>query len=328
MVWEAGDLDGEPTVIVRHRGARLEVALAGATVLRWGTSTSDGSMVELAAGYRSAAELERNRSAAFAVMAPFANRIRGGRYTFDGVDHDLRPAMHPQDEEVIHGLVRRTRWAVDGVDTSGELATLTLSTSIAADDHPGYPFALDLQIAFRVGGQTLAVELVARNVGPADAPVVLGWHPYLALPGHETIDGLRVTVPARRRVVVDDALLPLPGEAAYEPVDDDGARWEPLDGTVLDASFLLAPADGVASTWVRSPVTGRSVEVRQRVDEAPVMHVFTADTLAGQERQLIALEPVGGIADAFNRPEWEERVRLAPGAERRLAVELVHHPNT
>lgn len=323
MGWEHGDLDGEPTVVVLHDGARLEVALAGATVLRWSTPTPDGGTVELAAGYPSAAELERNLSGAFAVMAPFANRVRDGRYTFAGAEHDLRPAMHPQDTEVIHGLVRRARWRLDGVDTSGGLAAVTLSTSIAPADHPGYPFALDLQLVLRVGGSRLAAELTARNVGATAAPVVLGWHPYLALPGHETIDGLGLTVPARARVAVDDGLLPLPGDSAY--VDVDGLSLDTIDGARLDTSFLLADPDGVVSTWLRSPVTGRAVEVRQRADQAPVMHVFTGDTLPGQERQVIALEPVSGIADAFNRPEWDERVRLEPGEVRELVAELVHH---
>jgi len=234
--------------------------------------------------------------------------------------------MHPQDAEVIHGLVRRARWELDGVDADGDVAAVTLSTSVSPEEHAGYPFSLVVRMVLRVGERWLGAELQARNTGPTAAPVVLGWHPYLALPGHETIDGLGLTVPARARVVVDDALLPLPGDAAYEKVD--GARWETLEGTSLDTSFLLAPADGVASTWLRSPVTGRAVEVRQRVDQAPVMHVFTADALPGQERQLIALEPVGAIADAFNREEWDERVRLAAGEVRDLSVELVHHENS
>ncbi|WP_324651248.1 aldose 1-epimerase [Georgenia sp. H159] len=325
---ERGDLGGEPTVIVRHGGTRLEVALAGATVLRWSTSTPDGGTVELAAGYASAAELERNLSGAFAIMAPFANRLRGGRYTFDGSEYDLRPEMHPQDTEVIHGLVRRARWRLDGVDTSGELAALTLSTTIRPEQHAGYPFALDLEVVFRFGGQRLGAELRARNVGPTDAPVVLGWHPYLTLPGHETVNGLRLTVPARTRVAVDEQLIPLAGEEAYREVDDDGASWDPLDDTRLDTAFLLAQTDGVASTWLRSPMTGRSIEVRQRADQAPVMHVFTADTLPGKERQSIALEPVSAVADAFNREEWDDRVRLAPAAVRELSTEIIHHPNS
>ncbi len=323
---EHGDLDGEPTVRLRHDGARLEVALKGATVLRWAVPGGDGP-VELAAGYDSAAALERNKEGAFAVMAPFANRIRDGRYTFAGEEHDLRPAMHPADEEVIHGLVRRAAWRVEEHTEDDDGAHLTLSTTVRADEHPGYPFDLDLQLTFALTAHRLGLALRVTNVGTTAAPVVVGWHPYFALPGHETIDGLTVSVPAKAQVMVDDALIPLPGDDAYRDLPE-GLRLEPVGDTRLDASFLLAQADGTASTWLRSPVTGRAVEIRQRPEQAPVMHIFTGDTLEGRERTVIALEPVGGIADAYNRAEWAERVELAPGAVRALDVEVVHHPDS
>lgn len=324
---EYGDLDGEPTVLLRGGGARLEVALKGATVLRWVVPGSDGEQVELAAGYNSAAALERNREGAFAVMAPFANRIRGGRYTFAGEEHDLRPAMHPADPEVIHGLVRRAPWQVGDVTEDDDGARVTLTTTVRAGQHPGYPFDVDLELTFGLAAHRLSLALRATNVGTTTAPVVVGWHPYFALPGHETIDGLTVSVPAETRVLVDDALIPLPGDEAYQSLPD-GLQLEPLGDTRLDASFLLAPTAGTASTWLRSPVTGRAVEIRQRPEQAPVMHIFTGDTLEGRERTVIALEPVGGIADAYNRAEWTERVELAPGATRELDVEVVHHPDS
>ena len=324
---EYGDLDGEPTVLLRRDGARLEVALKGATVLRWAVPGSEGGQqVELAAGYDSAAALERNKEGAFAVMAPYANRIRGGQYTFAGEEHDLRPSMHPADPEVIHGLVRRAPWRVEGHGEDEDGAHLALSTTVRADEHPGYPFDLDLQVTFRLTEHRLGVAMRVTNVGTTVAPVVVGWHPYFALPGHETIDGLTVNVPAQTRVLVDDALIPLPGDEAYQPLPD-GLRLEPVGDTRLDASFLLAETEGTASTWLRSPVTGRAVEIRQRPEQAPVMHIFTGDTLEGRERTVIALEPVGGIADAYNRPEWADRVELAPGATRDLDVEVVYHPD-
>lgn len=328
MAWRNGDLDGEPTVVVRHSGARVEIALAGATVLRWSVAMPDGGSVELGAGYASAGQLERNLEAAFAVMAPFVNRIREGRYVFAGEEHDLTTSRQPLDSEVIHGLVRRVRWRLLGVEEDDDAAHIALSAAIAPEEHPGYPYAVELQATFVLRAGSLALTLRATNVGTTAAPVVLGWHPYLALPGHETIDELTLSVPADTRVVVDDDLLPLPGAEAYQTQADGDARFTPLHGTRLDTSFLLTRARGAVSTWLRSPLTGHGIEVRQFPAQAPVMHVFTADTLAGRERTMVALEPVGAIADAFNRPEWADRIRLEPGETRELDVELVHHPDS
>jgi aldose 1-epimerase len=46
------------------------------------------------------------------------------------------------------------------------------------------------------------------------------------------------------------------------------------------------------------------------------MHVFTGDTLQRDARRSVALEPMECMANAFNRPEWSDEIRLEPGAER------------
>ena len=48
------------------------------------------------------------------------------------------------------------------------------------------------------------------------------------------------------------------------------------------------------------------------------MHAFTADTVSRDARRAVALEPMECMADAFNRPECAEAMRLEPGAERRF----------
>jgi aldose 1-epimerase len=48
------------------------------------------------------------------------------------------------------------------------------------------------------------------------------------------------------------------------------------------------------------------------------MHAVTADTISRDARRAIALEPMECMADAFNRAEWQDAIRLAPGAERRF----------
>jgi aldose 1-epimerase len=50
--------------------------------------------------------------------------------------------------------------------------------------------------------------------------------------------------------------------------------------------------------------------------ERGVMHVFTGDTLQRDARRSVALEPMECMANAFNRPEWSDEIRLETGAER------------
>jgi aldose 1-epimerase len=48
------------------------------------------------------------------------------------------------------------------------------------------------------------------------------------------------------------------------------------------------------------------------------MHAFTADTASRDVRRAIALEPMECMADAFNRPECAQAIRLLPSTERRF----------
>src|SRR5690606_16041713 len=114
----------------------------------------------------------------------------------------------------------------------------------------------------------------ARNVGPTAAPVALGWHPYLRVPGHASGDGLELPVPAGRAVVTDAGLLPLAGPSDLEELAGVGPL--PLAGVRLDHAFggLRPDADGRARTLVRDPSTGQGLALWQ---DRGLVHVYTGD---------------------------------------------------
>ena len=126
-------------------------------------------------------------------------------------------------------------------------------------------------------------------------------------------------MPAQRLIRTGSDLIALPGSAAYVPLDDEAAldfrRPRLIGGSVLDQGYtdLTAAADGRIRTRLRDPKTGFGITLWQ---ERGVMHVFTGDTLKSDRRRSIALEPMECMADAFNRAEWADAIRLDPGAER------------
>lgn len=334
IAWERGSLGGEPIVVVRCGSARLAVALRGATVISWGVREGE-DIVDLADGYRSGRELTAQEMSAFAVMAPFSNRIRGARYTFAGIEHDLQPGV-PQDErEIMHGLVRDVPWRMVGVPSDGSPedagceggGRIVLATSIRPDDHPGYPFAIDLRASFVLTSYSMGIEIEAVNVGPETAPVGLGWHPYFQLPGHDDVDGLELLVPAQARVVTDEAGIPLDGAAAFERVEGP-VSWTPIGDAQFDDAFVVPDGLDEVRTVLRSPQTGASIELVQRPDEAGIMHVFTGDTLPRRRRESVAMEPVELMPDALNRAECAHLLPLEPGARRRLRARVEYHPGS
>ncbi|MFE4467137.1 aldose 1-epimerase [Oerskovia sp. NPDC056781] len=346
-----GSLGALPTVALVHpSGAELVVALRGATVLAWRApwsrpSSPSHDVVDLLDGYATEQALLAQDATRSGLMFPFANRIANGTYVFDGVTHHA-PPVAPGETQTMHGFARVLDWEIvpedrgalrgggtDGTGAPGdanrtgevteaESVALALATEIRGADLDGYPFDLETRIRFELTERTLDVAWSFRNVGLSAAPVTAGWHPYFRIPGHDTIDGLELHVPARATVATDASLLPLDGEAAR--VVRDAVGPVALAGTCLDTAFtdLVTDADGRARTRVLDPSTGAGLELWQ---ERGNMHVYTGDGLDERARASIALEPVESLTNAFNRADCAQDVRLEPGEERvfRFGVGIV-----
>jgi aldose 1-epimerase len=98
-------------------------------------------------------------------MAPFAGRIRDGRFAFRGRDYELETNLPPN---AIHGTVFTRPW---------EVTTMTLERAdLATDLGPGWPFGgrMVQTVALRSDGLDARLELEADEPMPA----WLGWHPW------------------------------------------------------------------------------------------------------------------------------------------------------
>src|SRR3954469_23785742 len=101
------------------------------------------------------------------VLAPWPNRLAGGRYQFAGAQNQT-PLSEPDRGNAIHGLVRWTPWQV--VDRAP--AQVTVGTMLRPQ--PGYPFSLMLSIEYSLSDDGLRVVTAASNVGDAPLPFGLG----------------------------------------------------------------------------------------------------------------------------------------------------------
>jgi aldose 1-epimerase len=318
---------GEQKIVVltdETGGRRLRIAQHGAALLSYEVSVA-GVMHDFADGYRDAAEIAGRPGSRFAIMVPFAGRIADARYTFDGQPQDLQPGVVGSERASRHGFVRDTEFVVATLSADDCSAKVTLTTS-AIRPQPGYPHAIDLSITFTLNADGVTLEAVMRNVGDSEAPCFFGWHPYFRLAA-SSVDGWQLQIPAQTLIRSDADLIALSGAAAYVPLDDAPALdfREPrlIGDSVLDHEYteLHAEADGRIRTRLRDPANGIGIAVWQ---EHGVMHAFTADTASRDARHAVALEPMECMANAFNRPDCAQAIRLAPGTERhfRCGVEV------
>ncbi len=228
-----------------------------------------------------------------AVLLPWPNRIADGRYDFDGRHHQTaltEPARH----NAIHGLTRWRNWTVR------EQAADRTSLSLRLHPEDGYPFALDLEIEYRLGDDGLAVRTTGTNVGPSRLPYGTGQHPYLAA-GSGLIDAFRLRIPALMRLEADERLIPTGRLIPVKGTAYDYLELRPIGPLQMDTAFasLVPDADGRIRVLLHAPNEGRQITLWMEPPYAYLM-VFTGDALdARRRRRSIAIEPMTCAPNAF-----------------------------
>jgi aldose 1-epimerase len=238
------------------------------------------------------------------LLMPWPNRIRDGAYSFG--DRSLQlPLTEPSRHNASHGLVRWVAWTVEEITTG----SVTMRCRLMAQT--GYPWALDLQVAYDLYAGGLTVTQSATNLASSAAPYAQGAHPYLSV-GPGPCDSWELTLPAATRSLSDPERLLPQGREPVAGTDHDFRVARPLGGTAFDHAFtdLARDADGRATTVLRDDSSGRALGLW--VDESHRwLMVYTADDSATAPRRSVAVEPMTAQADAFRT--GEDLITLEPG---------------
>ncbi|WAP51237.1 aldose 1-epimerase family protein [Arthrobacter sp. ATA002] len=240
-------------------------------------------------------------SACGILLAPWPNRVAGGKWTLDGRTQQL-DITEPSRGNASHGLLRNTgyRQAEAGAAGSGPAAS---RVSLAAEIFPqhGYPFHLVHGVTYSLdddGG--LRVRQTLTNVGGNRAPFALGAHPFLRV-GSVPTEELTLTVAGSTRLTADERMIPVGSEPAAGPWDLRAGRR--LGKMALDAAYTDLHPDPETGTFqhrLRAP-EGNGV-VLWSSPEFGYVQVFVTDQFPGRSRA-VALEPMTAPANAFNSGE-------------------------
>lgn len=245
------------------------------------------------------------------ILFPFPGHVRGSRYTWAGVEHQL-PPNSPDGRGYVHGFAQFHPWRVarDGPDSLfAEFSTLTDLPDRAA---AGYPFAVRLRLALRLAQGALTVRLAATNEGAEAAPVGLGLHPYFALDalgGDRT--AVRAEIPGRAEHLLDGSIPT--GERRV--VADGPVALPPPGQSLLRARTDLG--NGVTATLVGPPGTSRIILTLTAGCRDLVL-------FAPPQQASIALEPHSVAPGAASQPPGHRDglVGLAPQATIQLVATI------
>jgi aldose 1-epimerase len=238
------------------------------------------------------------------VLAPWPNRLDGGKYRFEG--RDGQAALdEPALQNAIHGLVRWLPWRTASKSADGVELVCVLHPQ------PGYPWRLDLQVGYRLDGAGLTISIRAMNASGVPAPFGIGFHPYLTV--GMAIDGAVLQVPAAQRLVTDDRELPI-GSEPVAGSDLDFTKPKVIGSLRLDTGYtdLARGSDGLVRAVVAKPDGGRRVSLWADTSFRYLM-VYTGDTLTdvSRRRRAIAIEPMTCPPNALR--SGSDLLRIEPG---------------
>ena len=214
-------------------------------------------------------------------LAPYANRIDGGVFEFQGRAVRL-PATPGFAPHALHGVGWRARWNVLRVHGG------TVELVLAAEVGPEWPWAWTASHRLTLSEDGLEMGLTIANEDAAPMPAGLGLHPYFAV---EPATRLQLSAP---RVWMTDAReIPERLADAADLID-----WN--EGVaVAEAPFV----DHAYADW-----DGRAALLHDgwRVDMTASPNARWAQVYAPRGEGFVCVEPVTHRPDAHNAPAGED----------------------
>lgn len=316
---------GDATVFVLEDGGggRAEVWPAlGFNCYRWQIQR-EGQPLELLYQAPDLFDNGRPTRSGIPVLFPFPNRIRDGRFTWDGRDY-LLPRDDPAKKNAIHGFACRHPWRVAGHGADAASAWITgvfRCSQDAPEDLALWPADHEMRLTVRLGSGSLRLEADIHNPDRVGLPFGLGYHPYFRMPfaANEAADDCLLEVPARSFWKLEESLPT--GERL--PVDAACDLNRPRRFGEVHVDTVLTDLPAASSALPERAVLGGAAGTALRLYCEPAFRELVVFT--PPHRQAFCVEPYTCASDALHLHErgieagW--RV-LPPGQHWQAVVEL------
>jgi len=214
-------------------------------------------------------------------MIPYSNRIRDGRFSFNGTDVQLAEA----EKHAIHGALRKCQWQVASSTPSELICEFDTRNSANAINWPWPIHAVIKQV---VDADTLHSRISITNLGDSDMPVGTGWHPYFV-----------------RDIKGGGPTLTLPVESLYP--DSNGDCLPDGAAVALPAALDFRQARALdPNQRIDCCLAGLSGSCHIHWQDAGIELIMSASddcdhlVLFNPDMPHFAVEPVSNANDAFN----------------------------
>jgi aldose 1-epimerase len=214
---------------------------------------------------------------ASAVLFPFANRIKGGTYTFNNKTFQLE-INQKEEQNALHGLVYNKTFTLIDSHANKDFASMTLEYN-EANKSIGFPYTYSIQLEYVFNKAGFKLKVTAKNTDTKAFPFTLGWHPYFASSNlHESsikLDSIRKTVLDKRNITTG-----LERIKTTETIEIKNQKFD--DCWILNSNEVLF---NTPKYRLKLSATGGT----------HFLQIYTPP-----KENTIAIEPTTGVSDSFN----------------------------
>jgi aldose 1-epimerase len=298
-----GGLDGTVYVLTNSAGSRAEVWPAkGFNCYRWQTMLAGQPLDILYADPEFFAGGKPTRTGV-PILFPFPNRIRDGRFTWEGKEYRL-PLNDPVGKNAIHGFPCRKPWRVVGQGADSRSAWVTgefVGSKDAPESKALWPADYQLHVTYRLLDTSLRIEAEVTNPDRMSLPFGLGYHPYFRVPllAGDAPANYWVESSAREMWELDDGVPT--GKRLALPAGKDltqGKRFTELTLDDLFGDLETPPATSPDALCWRAGLRQPEKNIEVQVLTSPSFRELVLFT--PPHRQGVALEPYTCATDAIN----------------------------
>ena len=212
-------------------------------------------------------------------LLPFCNRIRDGRFEFDGQRYQLAANL-PPSIHAIHGVGWQSVWAVQ--DHCANAVSLALDY-VPEQGMPRWPWRFRAELDYRLDAQGLQVRTRIFNQDRGAMPFGFGHHPYFPRRAGQLSQ-------AQLNAMWDSDTERLPTHLIKPPFLTEIAQGADVNALDLDHHFCCWNGCALLLDSDRVPLLELYADA----------HFSFLNVYSPKDASFFCLEPVSQIADAFN----------------------------
>jgi aldose 1-epimerase len=219
-------------------------------------------------------------------LIPFPNRIKSGRYLFNGISYELPLNI---DKHAIHGLILNNSLEVIDINANARCASIILKHDYNGNV-PGYPFKFSVLVDYILKtGDGFVCSTKITNIDSVPIPIGDGWHPYFKTRGK--VSKLQMRIPSKFRIL-DVGLIP-----TGKLIPEEYPNAITIGNKKYDSGFVLDEKEGRALTEICDPDLNLKITIWQDTGKQKYNYLQVYTPPDGNS---IAVEPMSCATNSFN----------------------------